>query len=148
MIAEDGISGLTSNPAIFQQAIGGSDVYDDAIRAALARDPGMSVEALYEELAITDIQLAAELLSTKYRESGGQDGYVSLEVSPHLARDTAASIREAERLWDRVDRPNLMIKIPATAEGIPAIEELLSQGINVNVTLMFSMTHYEAVAQA
>jgi len=148
MIAADGVSGLTSNPAIFQQAIGESDLYDDAIREALEGNAELSVEALYEELAIQDIQLAADLLAGKYRDTDGRDGYVSLEVSPHLARDTAGSIEDARRLWAEVGRENLMIKIPATAEGIPAIEELLSEGINVNVTLMFSLAHYEAVAQA
>lgn len=148
MIAKDGVSGLTSNPAIFQQAIGGSDLYDEAIRQALQENPDMGVEALYEELAIQDIQLAADLLEGKFRETEGRDGYVSLEVSPHLARDAAGSIAEARRLWAKVARKNLLIKIPATAEGIVAVEELLTEGINVNVTLMFSMAHYEAVAQA
>ena len=148
MIAEDGVSGLTSNPAIFQQAIGGSDLYDTAIRQALETDSDMSVESLYEELAVQDIQMAADLLLGRFRETDGRDGYVSLEVSPHLARDTSGSIEAARRLWAKVGRENLLIKIPATAEGIPAIEELLSEGINVNVTLMFSMAHYEAVAQA
>lgn len=148
MIAEDGVSGLTSNPAIFQQAIGASDLYDEAIRQTLATHGEMSVEALYEELAVEDIQMAADLLDSKYRETDGRDGYVSLEVSPHLARDTAGSVDEARRLWAKVARENLLIKIPATAEGVLAVEELLSEGINVNVTLMFSMAHYEAVAQA
>ena len=148
MIAEDGVSGLTSNPAIFQKAIGESDLYDDAIRQALEKDGEVSVETLYEELAVEDIQMAADLLLGKYRETDARDGYVSLEVSPHLARDTSASVQEAQRLWAKVGRENLLIKIPATAEGIPAIEELLSEGINVNVTLMFSLAHYEAVAQA
>ena len=148
MIDEDGVSGLTSNPAIFQQAIGESDLYDDAIRQALEQEGAMSVEALYEELAVEDIQMAADLLVGKFRDTDGRDGYVSLEVSPHLAHDTSASIHEARRLWAKVGRENLLIKIPATAEGIPAIEEVLSEGINVNVTLMFSLAHYEAVAQA
>ena len=148
MIAVDGISGLTSNPAIFQQAIGESDLYDDAIRQAVERDREMSVVALYEELAVHDIRMAADLLADTFRDTDGRDGYVSLEVSPHLAHDTTGSVEEARRLWKTVDRENLLIKIPATAAGIPAIEELLSEGINVNVTLMFSLTHYEAVAQA
>lgn len=148
LIEEDGVSGLTSNPAIFQQAIGDSDLYDEAIRNAVAADGDLPVKALYELLAVEDIQLAADLLLPTYKNTAGQDGYVSLEVSPHLARDTDGSITEARRLWDWVDRENLLIKIPATDEGIPAIETLLSEGINVNVTLMFSLAHYEAVAQA
>lgn len=148
MIEEDGVSGLTSNPAIFQQAIGESDLYDEAIREALAGGDSLSVEELYEGLAVQDIQMAADRLAFTYESTNGRDGYVSLEVSPHLARDTPGSVAEARRLWQRVDRKNLLIKIPATAEGIPAIEELLSEGINVNVTLMFSLAHYEAVAQA
>lgn len=148
LIEEDGISGLTSNPAIFQQAIGESDLYDEAIRRAIAADGDLPVKTLYEQLAVEDIQLAADLLVPTYKKTAGQDGYVSLEVSPHLARDTEGSINEARRLWDWVDRENLLIKIPATDEGIPAIETVLSEGINVNVTLMFSLAHYEAVAQA
>ena len=148
LIQDDGVSGLTSNPAIFRQAIGDSGLYDDAIRHVLSKNPNISTADLYEELAIEDIQKAADLLIPTYESTTGQDGYVSLEVSPHLARDAASSVSEARRLWQRVDRPNLLIKIPATAEGIPAIEELLSDGINVNVTLMFSIEHYEAVAQA
>ena len=115
MIDEDGVSGLTSNPAIFQQAIGESDLYDDAIRQALEQEGAMSVEALYEELAVEDIQMAADLLVGKFRDTDGRDGYVSLEVSPHLAHDTSASIHEARRLWAKVGRENLLIKIPATA---------------------------------
>ena len=148
LIEEDGVSGLTSNPAIFQQAIGESDLYDDAIRQAMAVNGDLSVKDLYEELAVEDIQMAADLLLPSYEATEGRDGYVSLEVSPHLARDTDGSINEARRLWDRVGRKNLLIKIPATVEGIPAVEALLCEGINVNVTLMFSLAHYEAVAQA
>jgi len=148
MIAKDGVSGLTSNPAIFQQAIGESDLYDEAVRQALEKNSEMSVEALYEELAVQDIQMAADLLEGTFRDTDGRDGYVSLEVSPHLAHDTSSSVSEARRLWKKVGRENLLIKIPATAEGIVALEELLSEGINVNVTLMFSLAHYESVAQA
>jgi transaldolase len=104
--------------------------------------------ALYEELAVQDIRRAADILAPVHATTGGADGYVSLEVSPHLARDTEKTVAEAHRLWDRVERQNLMIKVPATAEGIPAIERLLADGISVNVTLMFSLAHYEAVAQA
>ncbi|MEA2000814.1 MAG: transaldolase [Actinomycetota bacterium] len=144
----DGIRGLTSNPTIFQKAIGGSDAYDDAIRAALGADPDIQPLTVYEGLAVADIQDAADALNDIYNASEGADGYVSLEVSPHLAADTPGTISEAHRLWQLVDRPNLMIKVPATPEGIPAIEELIAAGMNVNATLMFSLDDYEAVAQA
>ncbi|MFB6279038.1 MAG: bifunctional transaldolase/phosoglucose isomerase [Salinibacter sp.] len=147
LIEEDALRGLTSNPAIFQKAIGGSDEYDDAIAAFLGEDPTMEASEIYERLAIEDIRRAADTLRPVYDETG-VDGVVSLEVSPHLAHDTEGTIEEARRLWDAVDRPNLMIKVPATDAGIPAIEQLLSEGINVNVTLMFSLDHYEKVAQA
>jgi transaldolase/transaldolase/glucose-6-phosphate isomerase len=144
----DGIRGLTSNPAIFKNALATSDEYDSAIAAAIAADGDATALAVFESLAIKDIQDAADALRSVYDESGGGDGYVSLEVSPHLADDTAGTIEEAHRLWDQVSRPNLMIKVPATAEGIPAIEELIAGGINVNATLMFSLQDYEDVAQA
>lgn len=144
-MVNDGIRGLTSNPAIFKNAIGGSDDYDDAIAAA---PDGATPVDVYESLAIADIQAAADLLHGVYESAGRHDGFVSLEVSPHLANDTDGTIAEAHRLWDVVDRPNLMIKVPATKYGIPAIEELIASGINVNSTLMFSMEDYENVAQA
>ena len=147
LIEEDALRGLTSNPAIFQKAIGGSDEYDDAIAAMLDDDPSLDARALYENVAVEDIQRAADILRPVYDETGF-DGVVSLEVDPHLARDTEGTIEEGRRLWNAVDRPNLMIKVPATEAGIPAIEQLLSEGINVNVTLMFSLDHYEQVAQA
>jgi len=147
LIEEDALRGLTSNPAIFQKAIGGSDEYDEAIAAFLGENPEMDAGEIYERLAVEDIRRAADILRPVYNETG-IDGVVSLEVSPHLAHDTEGTIEEARRLWDAVDRPNLMIKVPATDEGIPAIEQLLSEGINVNVTLMFSLDHYEKVAQA
>ena len=147
LIDEDALRGLTSNPAIFQKAIGGSDEYDDDIHELLDRDPSLSARDLYEHLAVEDIQRAADVLRPVFDETGF-DGVVSLEVDPHLARDTEGTIEEARRLWAAVDRPNLMIKVPATEAGIPAIEQLLSEGINVNVTLMFSLDHYEQVAQA
>ncbi|MGH7825772.1 MAG: bifunctional transaldolase/phosoglucose isomerase [Candidatus Binatia bacterium] len=148
MVEEDGLQGVTSNPTIFEKAIGGSADYDDTLRAVLAPDPKANVGKLYERLAIEDIQTAADVLRPVYDDTSGADGYVSLEVSPHLARDTQATINEAKRLRAAVDRPNVMIKVPATPEGIPAIEELIGSGVNVNITLMFSMRHYEAVAQA
>lgn len=143
-----GIRGLTSNPTIFQKAIATSDEYDDAIRDALENGTPGKPKTIYEGLAVADIQNAADALLGIYDESGTADGYVSLEVSPLLAADTARTITEAHRLWALVDRPNLMIKVPATAEGIPAIEELIAVGMNINATLMFSMADYENVAQA
>lgn len=148
LVEEDGIRGVTSNPTIFEKAITGSIDYDDALRALLAKDPKTDVGKLYERLAIEDIQMAADVLRAVYDNTGGADGYVSFEVSPHLAHDTQATISEAKRLRAAVDRPNVMIKVPATPEGIPAIEALIAEGVNVNITLMFSMSHYEAVARA
>jgi transaldolase len=147
-VADDGVRGVTSNPSIFQKAIEGGGPYDEAVAGLLADDPGMDTVALYEALAIDDIQNAADILRPVWDESQGGDGYVSLEVSPHLARDTEGTVAEAKRLWQAVNRPNLMIKVPATPEGIPAIESLIGGGINVNATLMFSLADYEAVANA
>jgi transaldolase len=148
MVSDDGVSGVTSNPAIFQKAIGESDLYDDALRSLMQEDPSASILELYEAIAVEDIQMATDILAPVFETSGGRDGFVSLEVSPHLAHDGPGSVAEARRLWQRVARPNLLIKIPATSEGIGVVEELLSEGINVNVTLMFSLDHYEVVAQA
>ena len=148
LVEEDGVRGVTSNPTIFEKAISGSGDYDDSLRELLARDPHMEAGRLYEPLAIADIQAAADVLRPVYDETGGADGYVSLEVSPHLAHDTQGTIAEAKRLRAAVARDNVMIKVPATAEGIPAIEQLTAAGINVNITLMFSMAHYEAVTGA
>jgi transaldolase/glucose-6-phosphate isomerase len=143
-----GITGMTSNPTIFDKAIGGSSDYDEAIRSLLNKDANAPAGALFEQLAIEDIRAATDSLRPIWERTGGADGYVSLEVAPGLAHDTAASVAEARKLWKAVNRPNLMIKIPSTPEGIPAVETLLAEGINVNITLMFSMAHYEAVAQA
>jgi len=148
MVDEDGIRGMTSNPTIFEKAIAGSADYDDALGAMLEQDPQADVEKLYEPLAIEDIQMAADVLRSVYDSTAGDDGYVSLEVSPHLAHDTQGTISAAKRLRAAVNRPNLMIKVPATAAGIPAIEQLIADGLNINITLMFSMSHYEAVARA
>ncbi len=145
---QQGLRGMTSNPSIFEMAIGGGDLYDGAIGDLLAADPTMSVMDLYEAVAIADIQAACDAFRVVYDVTSGGDGFVSLEVAPGLAHDTQGTIGEAQRLWATVDRPNLMIKVPATPAGIPAIEELIAGGINVNVTLIFSMAHYEAVAQA
>jgi len=148
LLDEDGIRGVTSNPSIFCKAIAGSESYRGAIERLVADRPGIATSELYEALVIEDIQLATDALRDVYDSSAGEDGFVSLEVSPHLAHDTAATVAEARRLWTAVDRPNLMIKVPATAAGIPAIEQLIGGGINVNATLMFSIDDYEAVAGA
>jgi transaldolase / glucose-6-phosphate isomerase len=148
LVEEEGVRGVTSNPTIFEKAIAGSTDYDEALAAMLARDPKAPVEKLYEPLAIEDIQMAADVLRAVYDETEGADGFVSLEVSPHLANDTQNTISEAKRLRAAVNRPNLMIKVPATPAGIPAVEELIAEGVNVNITLMFSMSHYEAVTRA
>lgn len=146
MIDNDGLRGMTSNPSIFEKAIGSSDDYTEQM-SALVGD-GRSTIDIYEALAIADIQAACDLFADLYASSDGGDGYVSLEVSPYLANDTDGTIAEARRLHKDVNRPNLMIKVPATAAGVPAIRQLISEGINVNVTLMFNMAHYEAVAKA
>lgn len=146
LIEEDGLRGLTSNPSIFKKAIGESDDYDSHIDELV--DHNKSVNDIYEALVLDDIQSACDLFSNLYHASGGGDGFVSLEVSPHLAHDTAGTIAEARRLFKAVDRPNVMIKVPATPAGIPAIQTLIGDGINVNITLMFNMAHYEAVADA
>lgn len=148
LVTEDGVRGVTSNPSIFKAAITGSGSYDDDIDAFLQAHPTAATTELYEALAIRDIQMAADILDQVYQASGGTDGFVSLEVSPHLAHDSVGTEAEARRLWQTVDRPNLMIKVPATAAGIPAIENLIAAGINVNATLMFSLADYEAVATA
>ena len=146
LIAADGLRGMTSNPSIFEKAIGQSDDYDKQMAELVST--GLDTKGIYETMAITDIQMACDLFADLYARSDGGDGYVSLEVSPYLARDTEGTVIEAQRLFVAVDRPNLMIKVPATNAGIPAIRELISTGINVNITLMFSMDHYLAVAQA
>ena len=145
-VAVEGLRGVTSNPAIFHKAISGGTLYADQI-ATLA-EAGRSVGEIYEELAVEDVRDACDVLRPVWQESDGVDGYVSLEVSPHLVHDTAGSIAEARRLWAAVDRPNLMVKIPGTPAGVPAIEELLFDGVNVNVTLLFSIAAYEAVHDA
>jgi transaldolase len=147
LIAE-GIRGLTSNPTIFQKAIASSEQYDAQIRSVLAEHPDAGAPELFEAVAVSDIQTAADLLRPVFDAASGADGHVSLEVSPHLAHDTDGTVADARRLWGVVDRPNLMIKVPATPAGIPAIEELIATGINVNATLMFSLADYEAVAHA
>lgn len=146
LIMQDGLRGMTANPSIFEKAIGKSQDYDDQIRELAVA--GATTDAIYEALALADIQAACDLFADLYKETEGGDGFVSLEVSPHLARHTEETVAEARRLFAAVGRPNVMIKVPATPEGIPAIRQLIGEGINVNITLMFSMKHYEAVAQA
>lgn len=146
LIEVDGLGGVTSNPAIFEKVIDHSYDYDEAIRALALG--GISVEEIYQALTVTDIQQAADLFRPVYDQMAGQDGFVSLEVSPHLAHDTIGTIAEAHRLWAVVDRPNVMIKVPATREGLPAIQQLINEGINVNITLLFSLPRYRQVAEA
>lgn len=146
LVKDDGLKGVTSNPAIFEKAVSSGTAYDAFIRenAATAKD---AVD-LYEKIAVRDVQDAADILRGVYDATEGGDGFVSLEVSPHLAFDTEKTIAEARRLWKMVDRPNLMVKVPATPEGIPAIEQLIADGININVTLLFSQSAYRDVANA
>jgi transaldolase len=147
LIADCAVTGATSNPTIFAKAITGSNRYDDQLRAAVAsgvREP----QQLFFELALEDIRRAADLLRPVYGDSGGRDGFVSLECTPDLADNTRATIEQALELWGRLDRPNVMIKVPATEAGIPAIEELTARGVNVNITLLFSVARYEQVIEA
>ncbi len=146
LIVQDGLRGITSNPAIFEKAITGSTDYQDMLESPEAA--GLSAKDLYEKIAIRDVQGVADILRIVYNESNGRDGYVSLEVSPLLSHDTQGTIEEARRLWKSVSRPNLMVKVPATPEGIPAVQQLISEGININVTLLFSQAAYEKVAAA
>jgi transaldolase / glucose-6-phosphate isomerase len=145
-LIDDGLRGMTSNPTIFEHAIGGSSDYDGEL-LTLATSPASDLEA-FERIAIEDVRQAADLFQPVYDGTAGADGFVSLEVSASLARDTAGTIAEARRLWAAVDRPNLMIKVPGTKEGWPAVERLLTEGINVNITLLFSLEHYRQVAEA
>jgi transaldolase len=144
LIEEDGLRGMTSNPAIFEQAIVESHAYDDDIRAMAGRE----TKAIYEALTQDDVRSAADTFWPLYEATDGNDGYVSLEVNPHLAHDAEGTIQEARELWRSLDRPNVMIKVPATAEGLPAIEHLIGEGINVNVTLIFGIPRYRQVAEA
>ena len=147
LIDDCSVTGATSNPTIFAKAITGSDRYDDQLRAAVAsgiRDP----QELFFTLSLDDVRLAADLLYAAYEASEGRDGFVSFECTPELAHDTAATVEQALELWNRLARPNVMIKVPATEEGIPAIEELTARGVNVNVTLLFSVARYEQVIDA
>jgi transaldolase/glucose-6-phosphate isomerase len=145
-LIDTGVTGLTSNPSIFQKAIGGSSDYDESV--IRHSESGKDAMGVFESLAIEDIVSVAELLAPVYQRTGGADGFASLEVNPHLAHDTQGTISEARRLFALMDKPNIMIKVPATPEGIPAIRQLISDGINVNVTLIFSLKAYADVREA
>jgi transaldolase len=146
LIAEDGLRGMTSNPTIFEKAIGGSGLYDEEIRRLT--DAGAGAQEIFEQLALADVRTACDAFAPVHQATAGADGLVSLEVSPVLANDTDATIHEAERLWRTLDRPNAMIKIPGTAEGLPAITRCTAEGISVNVTLLFSVERYSEVIEA
>jgi transaldolase / glucose-6-phosphate isomerase len=148
LVEQDGLGGLTSNPTIFEKAITGSTDYDEQLRRVLGDAPAIDAQSLFEALAFEDIRAAADLLRPVFEKTGGSDGFVSFEVPASVATDTARTVSEARRVWKAIARPNAMIKVPATPEGIPAIEQLIADGINVNITLMFSLDHYEQVAQA
>src|SRR5271170_1357070 len=147
LVDDDGLGGVTSNPAIFEKAITGSTDYAEAL-VDLQKRTDLDAMGIYEVIAIKDIQDAADTLRPVYDKTKKRDGYVSLEVSPFLARDTEGTIKDARRLWKAVNRPNLMVKVPATLEGIPAIQQCISEGININVTLLFALEMYEKVALA
>ena len=146
LIEEDDLRGVTSNPSIFEKSIDGSKDYDEDIRTLA--EQGKSVEDIYSGLTVKDIQDAADVFRPVYDRLEGRDGFVSLEVSPHLAHDTEGTIAEARRLWKALDRPNVFIKIPATNEGLPAIQRCIAEGINVNVTLLFGLPRYREVTEA
>lgn len=146
LIDEDGLRGVTSNPAIFEKAITGNPEYDEDIQSLAGQ--GKSIEDIYQALTVKDVQLAADVFRPLYDSSDGLHGFVSLEVNPHLADDSAATIAEAHRLWDALDRPNVMIKVPATREGVVAVEELIGAGLNINVTLIFGLPRYREVGKA
>ena len=146
LIEEDGLEGMTSNPSIFEKAIVDSHEYDEDIRTMTLE--GKGVKAIYETLTQRDVQSAADEFRSVYDKTDGHDGYVSLEVNPHLAHETKGTVEEAHRLWKTLARPNIFIKVPATTEGLPAIQELISEGINVNVTLLFGLPRYRQVADA
>jgi transaldolase len=147
-LVKQGLRGVTSNPTIFDKAISGSNDYDDQLKRLLERTPDMGTGEIIERLMIKDIQDAADVLMPVYTQSNGGDGFVSIEVSPGNARDTKATMEEVRRLWKSVQRKNLMVKIPATREGLPAIEQMLSEGININITLLFAVDRYRDVANA
>ena len=145
-VSDDGIRGVTANPTIFEKAVGAGDDYDDQIRELLRG--GMRPQDLFEQIAVSDLHDATSILRPVFDESGGRDGFVSIEVSPEKAFQTQDTIEEAKRWWSLVDRPNLFVKIPATEQGLPAIEECLFQGVNINITLIFAIDFYERVMEA
>src|SRR5947208_15293670 len=146
LIDEDGLAGATGNPTIFEHSITHDTTYDEQIQQLIPEEK--SAQEIYEALAITDEQTVADLLRPAYERTGGQDGFVSIEVSPYLAHDTEKTLAEVRRFWQTIDRPNLMVKIPSTPAGVPAIRQALAEGININITLMFSLDNYRQVAQA
>ena len=146
LIEEDGLRGMTSNPTIFQQAIAKTELYDDDIRRL--GEQGLPAAEIFEALAVEDVSRSADAFRSVYETARGDDGFVSIEVGPHLARDTAGSVEEARRLWKRCDRPNVMVKIPGTGPGVPAIRQCLAEGININITLLFSVERYREVMEA
>jgi transaldolase len=148
LVDQDGLRGVTSNPSIFEKAIDESTDYDEALRSALAKDPQADARALFDAIAIEDVRAAAGVLRPVYDRTSGADGFVSIEPPPQTTRDTAGTLAEAHRIWRAVGQPNLMIKVVASPEGVAAVETLIAEGINVNITLMFSLRHYEAVANA
>jgi transaldolase len=148
MIEADDLRGITSNPSIFDKAISSTHEYDDILKRELRERPDQSSRELFFALAIEDIRDGADILRPVYDATGGQDGMISLEVSPDLAHDPAGTVREARELWERLSRPNLMVKVPATAACVPVIEQLIYEGLNINVTLLFSLERYKAVADA
>lgn len=146
LVEEDGLRGMTSNPTIFQKAIAGTELYDEDIRRQ--GSAGAAAPQVFEALAVTDVQRAADVFRPVFDATGGNDGFVSIEVGPHLAHDTEGSIAEARRLWQACSRPNVMVKIPGTSAGVPAIRQCLSEGININITLLFSVDRYRDVMEA
>jgi len=146
LIDEDGLSGATGNPTIFEHSITHDTTYDEQMRQLIRQQK--SAQEIYEALAITDEKMVADLLRPLYEQAGGQDGFVSIEVSPYLAHDTEKTLAEVRRFWQTIDRPNLMVKIPSTPAGVPAIRQALVEGININITLIFSLDNYRQVAEA
>ncbi|MEK9136675.1 MAG: transaldolase family protein, partial [Bacteroidota bacterium] len=147
-MVDEGCLGVTSNPTIFDKAISGSSDYDGQIRELVEKNPNIDAAEIIQALMIKDIQMACDVMKTVYDRTKGRDGYVSVEVTPSKARDTRATIEEVRELWTKINRRNLMVKIPATKEGLPAVEQAISEGMNINVTLVFSVERYKQVANA